>query len=81
MPKVTIEFNLPEEQSEFDNATNGDKYLSVLYNLDCQLRNWIKWDSYPEEWKNKFMAAVILQHIRDFLNAECEDKQINIYND
>jgi len=30
MPKITMEFNLPEEQQQFDDALNGTKYCIQL---------------------------------------------------
>ena len=32
--KATLEFNLPEEQSDFDLAVNGAKAQSALYDMD-----------------------------------------------
>ena len=49
MPKATIEFNLPEEQSEFDTANNASKYYSVLWDLDQYLRNFVKYPSDRED--------------------------------
>ena len=49
MPKVTIEYNLPEEQSEFEEANNSGKYYSVLWDLDQYLRNFIKYPSDRED--------------------------------
>lgn len=46
MPKVTFTFDLPEEQHDFDLATNASKYYSVIWDLDQYLRNKSK---YPEE--------------------------------
>ncbi len=38
MPKAILEFNLPEEQAEFDLAVNGDKYRIALEDLRDVLR-------------------------------------------
>jgi len=43
MPKVTIEYTLPDEQSEFEEANNAGKYYSVLWDLDQFLRNKTKY--------------------------------------
>jgi len=42
MPKVTVEFNLPEEQEEFDLVSNSSKFYSVIWDLTQFLRS---------EWK------------------------------
>jgi hypothetical protein len=45
MPKITVEYNLPEEQDEFETANNASKYYSVLWDLDQYLRNITKYAS------------------------------------
>lgn len=42
MPIVTLRFNLPEEQSEFDTAINAAKAKSMLWYFAQQLRSWQK---------------------------------------
>jgi hypothetical protein len=49
MSKVILEFNLPEEQDEFDTANNAGKYYSVLWDLDQYLRNFVKYPSDRED--------------------------------
>jgi hypothetical protein len=49
MPKATLTFDLPEEQSEFDLANNASKYYSVLWDLDQYLRNFVKYPSDRED--------------------------------
>jgi hypothetical protein len=41
--KATLEFNLPEEQSDFDLAVNGAKAQSALYDMDQWLRSQTKY--------------------------------------
>lgn len=36
--KATLEFNIPEENSEFLHATNAGRYLSALCEFDERLR-------------------------------------------
>ena len=54
MPKATLEYNLPEEQDEFELAANAGKYYSVLWDLDQYLRNKVKYaaEDVPEEYTN-----------------------------
>lgn len=42
--KAKLEFNLPEDQYEFDSCTNGLKYRMVLTDMDNMLRNQIKYN-------------------------------------
>lgn len=43
MPKAILEFNLPEEQEEFEQATNATGAIRVLWELDGFLRTLIKY--------------------------------------
>ena len=43
--KGLLEFNLPEEQSEFRDAQNGSGYLGVIQEFDNYLRSVIKYES------------------------------------
>ncbi len=42
--KAILEFNLPEEKSEYNLATHGYNYWQCLWDLDQQLRTFIKHD-------------------------------------
>jgi hypothetical protein len=41
--KAILEFNIPEDQIEFDEANNAGKYYSILWDLDQFLRNKVKY--------------------------------------
>ena len=43
MPKATLEYQLPEEQGEFDLANNADKYYLALWEVYVYLRNQSKY--------------------------------------
>lgn len=43
--KVTIEFNLPDQQERFDSFINGAKWKYVVRELDESMREMIKWNS------------------------------------
>lgn len=40
--KAILEFNLPEEQEEFDLACDASAYRSILWDVDQQVREWLK---------------------------------------
>ena len=42
--KATLEFNLPEEQYEFNNAIKGGDWKDVCWQMDQYLRKHIKYD-------------------------------------
>jgi hypothetical protein len=49
MPKISMIFNLPEDKDEYAAAYNGQKYLTVLDELDNFLRSKIKYQDLSEE--------------------------------
>ena len=61
--KATLEFNLPDDQQDFELATKGLKFWSVLWELDQSLRSKTKYasDDLPQD---KYDAY---QEIRDEL--------------
>lgn len=42
--KVTYDFNLPEEQEDFDIYNNSMKYYLALWDFQQTLRQWLKYD-------------------------------------
>jgi hypothetical protein len=71
--KAILEFNLPEDQQDFDLATKGLKFWSVLWELDQSLRAKTKYapDSLPQ---NKYDAY---QEIRDELRELMLDNNLS----
>ena len=49
--KATLEYDLPDEQEEFEKAVNGGRYAYVIWQLDQYLRANTKYapDSMPDE--------------------------------
>lgn len=69
MVKGKLEFDLPEDQENFDCALMGVEYYSVLYRLDNLLRNHLKHG-------HKFKTAdKAIQSIRDWVAVE-----VNLYD-
>ncbi|MBT9174677.1 MAG: hypothetical protein DDT22_00338 [candidate division WS2 bacterium] len=62
MPKATLTYDLPEEQSGFNIAVNGSKYYCVLWDLDQWLRSEVKFKNKKE-----------LQKVRDKLTELMQD--------
>ena len=56
MPRAILEFNLPEEQFEFDQASNASKYCTALWELEQFLRDKTKHapDSVTKEQLNAY---------------------------
>lgn len=63
MPKVILEYNIPEEQDEFDLAYNGARLAVIVEDFDEYLRRKLKYESdslTEEQYK-------LYQEIRDKL--------------
>jgi len=52
--KATLEFNLPEDQPEFDLAVNGAKAQAALWEMDQWLRAQYKYMSDDEYSEDKY---------------------------
>lgn len=57
--KAILEFNLPEEQEQFEDASNGSKWSHAMWQLDQFLRTKVKYasDDASEESINAFAEA------------------------
>lgn len=73
MAKAILEFYLPDDQEEFDLATSGLKFWSVLWELDQDLRAKTKYapDDLPQD---KYDAY---EEIRDKLRELMSENNIS----
>jgi hypothetical protein len=71
--KAVLEFNLPEDQQDFELATKGMKFWSILWDLDQSLRAKTKYasDDLPQD---KYDAY---QEIRDELRELMSENMIS----
>ena len=72
MPKVTFEFDLPEEQTEYEIASQANHMHSFLWDFSQQLRAWQK---YSHDFKD---ADDALNKIREEFYRLINDNQITI---
>ena len=51
--KATLEFNLPDDQDDFQDAVNGQKWRLMVWNFDQKLRSQLKYNDKlsPEQYK------------------------------
>jgi hypothetical protein len=49
MPKAILEFNLPEENEEFNLAIKGISYHCIIHDIKDKLRTKLKWEKLTEE--------------------------------
>ena len=66
--KAILEFNLPDEQQDFDLAISGMKFWSVLYDLDQSLRTKTKYapDSLPQDKYDAYQE--IREELRELMS-------------
>jgi hypothetical protein len=70
--KATLEFNLPEDQIEFDFATQGSNMYSALWDISQELRKLSKYEELSDqEWK-------MVERIRDKFYEILDDHQIKL---
>lgn len=72
--KANLEFNLPEEQEDFDTCCNARKYYCVLWDLDQELRSKIKYDEKLNDEQYK-----IYEEIREKLHELLNEQNISFY--
>ena len=49
--KATLEFNLPDDQEDFNHATNGFNYYMALVQIDEWLRAEYKYNGNQDMWE------------------------------
>jgi len=72
--KATLEFNLPDDQQEYDLANNGLNFWHVLWELDQELRANTKYA--PDDMTDDDYDAY--QKIRDKLYELMNDYNVNL---
>ena len=63
--KAILEFNLPEDNEEFETATKAMDWALLVWHIDQFIRNKIKYEQDREE---------VLQLVRNELNFQMEEK-------
>ena len=72
--KAILEFNLPEDQREFEIANQSKDMLCIIGNLEDALRSYLK---YGHEFKTPEEA---LEAIRTRLHEEINIRRVNIHD-
>ncbi len=63
MGKVTIEFDTIEEAEEIQDALNGYKWKMIIWDMDQELRKYLKYDETLDAKSYK-----TVEKLREFLN-------------
>jgi len=73
--KAILEFNLPEDQADFELANNGSKWWNVCWGMDQWLRQQYKYmpdEEYSEDRYNAYIEA------RDKLREIMNENGVNL---
>jgi len=68
--KAILEFNLPDEQPEFQDAVDGGKWSHAMWKVDQELRAKTKYA--PDTMSEETYKA--LHEIRDFLHEQLNEQ-------
>ena len=71
--KATIEFNLPEDKYEWENAIRADAMFCALWDLSQELRTMWKYQQYQTEEE-----YAIVESIRDKFYEILSEHNINL---
>lgn len=80
MPKVTLEFKLPEENHEHHVAINGTKFYLALYDMQTQLRSARKYNSFNSEVITNEQSEII-EKVEDFFHSVLDDYNIDLFEE
>ena len=69
--KAILEFNLPEDQEQFDAANRGMDWALVAWETDQLLRKKLKYEEHVTD------TIETLEEIRELLNGMLIDKGLN----
>ena len=72
--KAILEFNLPDDESEFKDAVNGSNWKHAMWKVDQELRSRTKYapDTMSDEALNE------LKEIRDFLHQTLNERSLDL---
>ena len=70
--KAILEFNLPDEQHEFYCATKGQDMISVLWELQQELRKLYKYEELNKD------ETLIVERLQSFFNNSLNENEINL---
>jgi len=67
--KAILEYNLPEDQEQFNVASKGMEWALLAWDIDQMIRSLLKY--HPEEYKTGEQA---LEHIKEELRDFMEER-------
>ena len=85
--KAILQFNLPEEQYEFDSAVTGSQWHNLVSDLDEKLRQDIKHQNFGDTTRVAGVEIQLLsapygealEHIRKYILDETLDRGLKLH--
>lgn len=74
--KAILEFNLPEDQPEFNNAIKGGDWKFVCWEMDQYLHKEIKYNNDNSDYK-----IHLLQKVRDEFHRFMNENNVDLYTE
>ena len=71
--KATLEFNLPDDKNEWENAMRADAMFCALWDVQQELRRLWKYEELTEE------QFKMVERIRDSFHDILQRNNINLY--
>jgi hypothetical protein len=68
--KVTIEFNVPDQQERFDDFMNGAKWKYVVREIDEHMRELLKWNSEHLDESQLIVVRQIRSMLLEYVTQE-----------
>ena len=75
MPKATLEFSLPEEQSEFQDAVQGGSLKGCVQDFDNHMRSLYKYSEENMSDEEHKLLGVLREKLYEIL----QDSNINLF--
>ena len=73
--KAKLEFNLPEDEEQFNAASKAMDWALLVWDIDQQCRDWIKYDNHNFE-----SVEDIIQGIRVMIQEIMDEKGVQFPN-
>lgn len=74
--KAVLEFNLPEEEFEFDLASKSFPLLQLVEDLDQELRNFLKYGTIPFDKSTITTPEEMAEAIREWIGDETINRKL-----
>ena len=69
--KARLEFNLPDDEEQFNAASKAMDWALLAWDIDQQCRDWIKYDNHNFE-----SVEDVLQGIRDIIQETMRERGV-----